>query len=136
MKTFFILLLASSIFLCEAWNQDNPIPSCLRSGITWDQSDIIATKIDIATSEDCQNSCSQMDSCACFTWLSEESSIFSRGCLMFSEVAEELSCDECISGKPKCLCTVHGECKEQDMNMIQVPKKRMIEFQKASQNTL
>ena len=123
MTNFFILLLASkSFFLCEAWNQDNPMPSCLRSGITWDQSNIIATEIDMATPEDCQNSCSHMYSCVGFTWLSEDSSIFSRGCLMFSEVAEELSWDECISGTPICLCTVHGECKEQDMNMIQVPK--------------
>lgn len=38
---------------------------------------------------------------------------------MFSGVSEELPCDECVSGTPKCLCTVHGECKEQDMNMIQ-----------------
>jgi len=104
-------------FFCEAWI--DPLPSCLFSGVTWNQSNIILVEVGFDSPEECQSKCYEEEMCSGFTWLSDESTILPHGCLLFSELSEELSCDKCFSGPPKCLCTVHGECMEQDMNMIQ-----------------
>ena len=115
-----IFLLSSLLAICQAWSPSDPYPSCLQSSITWNETNLLATTMNIATPEDCQAICSTMDKCAGFTWLAKDASIFPLGCLMLTQLVDEHPCENCISGPPECLCTEQGACREQDDNMIGV----------------
>ena len=115
-----LFILSSLIALCQAWKPSYPYPSCLQSSLTWNETNLLSTEINIATPEDCQTLCSTTDNCAGFTWLSKDFSIFPLGCLMLTQLVDERPCDNCVSGPPECLCTEQGVCIEQDNNMIGV----------------
>ena len=95
-------------------------PSCLKTDITWEQSNVYDVVLNIATAENCQTICATSDTCVGFTWLSKESPIFPFGCGLFSQTGEEFPCNHCVSGAPECPCAVKGECVSQDDNIIQV----------------
>ena len=114
----FLFIFFASFVL--SWDPTKPLPSCLSSNLTWDQSNIFDVVLNCESPDECQVICAKTDGCHSFTWLSAESPIFPLGCGLFSLTGDELPCDNCVSGARECPCTVKGECDSIDDNMIEV----------------
>ena len=117
-----IYFLSLQPFISECLANTDYFPSCLESGATWQEENILTVTSNILTPEDCQTTCLGLATCTGFTRLSSQSPIFPLGCFLFSQtvVEEDVPCDNCVSGPPQCLCLVQGECAQQDDNILQV----------------
>jgi len=102
-----------------ALDPDGKFPSCLKKGISWDQSNVFDLIVNIHSPEECQVQCGSREGCKGFTWIEEESDFYPLSCGLFSEQSEEMECPHCISGDPKCPCLLEGECVSHDGNVIQ-----------------
>ena len=119
--------LRQSLFLfflpfLHAWDPSNPLPSCLSSNLTWEQSNIFDVELNCKSADECQSICATTEGCVGFTWQSADAQVFPLGCGLFADTGAELPCDHCVSGVRECPCTVKGECDSKDDNMIEVSK--------------
>jgi len=114
-----IIFLLSIISQAYASYPSAPLPSCLFSNVTWDQSDIFDVVMNCKTPEECQEVCANTEDCVSFTWVTEDADVFSLGCGLFSDTGSEKPCSNCVSGAKECPCTVEGECDSNNGNMIE-----------------
>jgi len=120
-RIFIILLVLLSTSLAASLNPgDLTVPSCLQANTSWDQNDIYSVLIDFENPEKCQEACQEDPACAGFTWTDENSDVVSLACVLFSNLGEETSCQNCVSGPPECRCVVPGECEVTGENVLDV----------------
>ena len=118
LRTFtWAFLIPSQLLISDPLDK---FPSCLKKGITWDQSNVIDLIVNIPTPEECQVICGAREDCQGFTWLEESSAIYPLSCGLFSDKSIEEECPHCVSGYPTCPCHLHGECISHEDNMIEV----------------
>jgi len=94
-------------------------PSCLQGGVTWDISYVSNIIANVENPEGCQEFCFDDETCAAFTWSSAKAQPFPLSCALFSQTPNVTSqCEECVSGPPKCICSIPGECDITENNII------------------
>merc|ERR1712037_129326 len=126
MKETQLLLFVVSLMAHQtsALSPDDTFPSCLKANITFDISSVSNFVANVASPEGCQELCSADPDCSALTWLSSDSSLYPLTCAMFSQISNITTpCEDCVSGPPKCMCHIPGECDIVDDNIIDTVNK-------------
>ena len=93
---------------------------CFESGITWDHVDLIDIEVSVETGRTCQRKCKDTPLCSAFTWNTDDHPNLPRVCILFNSDTIQLSCTNCISGPPSCVCSSEYACNIVDDNIIDI----------------
>lgn len=94
-------------------------PTCLRANMTWPPEGEKEVILGVPKPELCQEYCRQENTtCQGVTWLDSNFPVHPQSCTLFSELGAETSCSNCVSGKPRCTCSLPGECAMEDHNVV------------------
>ena len=100
------------ISLCQASD------SCLKPNITWLSVDILDSVNQVPDPYLCQTICVDTEDCAAFTWTTADNQQIKLHCFLFGSIANQTSCEECVSGPDSCTCSTEVACEVGEDNIV------------------
>jgi len=87
------------------------VSSCYKVDVRWTNSTVMDPVTMVPGYEECHTLCQDQAGCEGWTWTSEENSLFSSYCWIFSDLGQTTSFPNCVSGPRSCLCSEPEECE-------------------------